>query len=639
MIYLNFIRSKKFIIPLLIFFIGIPLQLVIIYRVEKKAILKEIDSELLEAATNIKYYLGKDYVSKKLNGRSYNKERAVEIFTDLQERAVEQNVDYLYILVKSEDDIVYAALSDYKEELDDSEKAYFWYSLTEAEDDSFDETWSAFDREEPLFLNSSDEWDSYRSVYLTETAPDGTKYIAGADVTITTLNDKIMERIMRIMKMFLIAFPIIISFAHMERENKIIEGEMEKLSTKDTLTGVYNRKHGLKMFKELSEKGMEAEVFIVDIRGLNKINADQGLTTGDRMIKAFAGILKKSVRKSDIVMRLEGDKFMVVLSEFPVESEENMLVNLQGSLNNFNMNNPTNLYIQIIHLFKSYKKGEVEGFIGGMLKDLIAKKRYVSEKDIEMVQEMFESIEEDRFVVHYQPKVNIQTESISYEALIRWDHPEKGLIYPDYFIHVAERSVLINKLTIFVLNESLKAAGRMNTKISVNISPAAFESDLFISEVKEILGKSKYNNLLTFEITEGVAIDDVQNTLEKIKILTEYGVVFSIDDFGTGYSSLGYLEKLPVREVKIDKTFTDNLKLKTINPMIVRFICELGKVMEFDVVIEGVEREEQIWELMKLGGSSFQGYFFDRGHPIDVTIKNRKMCLEKVKIFNDPAGS
>jgi FOG: EAL domain len=218
-------------------------------------------------------------------------------------------------------------------------------------------------------------------------------------------------------------------------------------------------------------------------------------------------------------------------------------------------------------------------------------------------------------VVHYQPKVNIDTrKTSSLEALIRWNKGGK-LISPSVFIPIAEESSLIDDICLFVLEETCAFHVVMKEQdiavpVSVNISPRQFHNADFVDLVEDLLGRYQVApHYLEFEITETTAMKDVEHTLAVMSRLRELGILFSIDDFGTGYSSLGSLNKMPVNTLKIDKQFVDNLDA---NSGIIATIIAISQQMHLNVVAEGVETEEQLLGLGAMGCHEAQGYYFSR---------------------------
>ena len=638
---MNHNTVKRLISPALFLGIGVIIHFLFVFNLERERTLKEMDETLLRAAKNIKFYMGEDYVNSKLQPLSYSKKEAFKKNSDLRIRAEEQGVDYLYLLIKDGEDIRYVALSCTKKELAKDPLAYYWHSFSESGDDSFDETWKAFERSGPAYLESSDMWDTYRSVYIPEKAQDGTEYLAGADITITHLKKILLIRTAKTISGFwifvLFSIPLLLSFSRLKKEKKVYKERVTELSSLDVLTETYNRNTGMEYLKydlgECLRRELPFSICLVDIQNLGYINKRHGLSSGDEVLKTVALLLKDTFRKTDRLVRLEGDKFMAILPGCN-ENTRNILASaLLKRLSAYNKYNRNNHFIKLHYIFREYKDGSGERFTEETLSHLLLKKSHGTAYDTVIQEEMLNGLKNNEFEVFFQPKVHLEEGTLEYEALVRWIHPERGVISPGIFIPQAEKSFLISRLTETVLRRSLLAAERLNTNISVNISPVVFENHNFIREMEKILSESSMSNLITFEITENIAIKDMETTQRKMERLQKYGVRFSIDDFGTGYSSLGYLEKLPIGELKIDKTFIQNIDKHKLNHEIIGFICKVGKLMNFTVIAEGTEEEWQIRELISMGCHSFQGYFFDKPQPLEVIAERREDHLKKMKKF------
>lgn len=229
------------------------------------------------------------------------------------------------------------------------------------------------------------------------------------------------------------------------------------------------------------------------------------------------------------------------------------------------------------------------------------------------------AIENDELVLHYQPKMRLANGRVdSLEALVRWNHPECGIVPPDQFIPLAEHSGLIRPLTGWVIKKALtqgaewKAMG-LDVGISVNLSARSLHDPELTHLIKRCLRDSRMQpSQLTVEITESVIMADPERAMETLTVLTEIGVKVSIDDFGTGYSSLAYLQRLQAHEVKIDKSFVMDLNTNQENGFIVRSVIELGHNLGLDVVAEGVENQATLDILTMLGCDRAQGYYLSR---------------------------
>lgn len=612
--------------PILLAFLGFILYVSFSIILMRKQLLDNIDLQLLNAAENIKYYVGENYVTKDIDKNTYSKKQVIEKSVFLDDIAKKSKIDYLYILVKKENDIYYGLMSDTLEELENHPSAYYWISLKNAKDDSYDFTRKAFDKDEPVFLNSSDIWDRYRSVYLPQISADGTPYIAGADITTSHLRRELLSWTifgsLRTLLFLLLSLPLIVAFIKLKKENLITKKKIINLNELDHLTKTLNRNTGMKILKEIIEKedpeDSPLSICLVDIQNLAYINNKMGIAAGDDFIKITANILASNFRKTDTLIRFESDKFMIILTGCKSECRALLIKNLQNKLAHFNTSNKKNYYLKLHILFCEYKKESTHEFIEKSLQHLNLHKKKQNTSDTLLQGEILDGLSRGEFKTFFQPKVFSKEKRIEFEALIRWFHPENGMIPPDKFIPISEKSFVIHSLTKKVLEDAVNFSQKINSKVSVNISPVVFQNPNFSKEITEVLKTREIAERIILEITEGVALNNFQVAVKKMKELNKIGVDFSIDDFGIGYSSLSYLEKLPISELKIDKSFVRNIHKDKINPLIINFVVELGKISGFKVIAEGVETEDHINTLVSLGCHNFQGYYFDKPQSADI---------------------
>jgi EAL domain-containing protein (putative c-di-GMP-specific phosphodiesterase class I) len=244
--------------------------------------------------------------------------------------------------------------------------------------------------------------------------------------------------------------------------------------------------------------------------------------------------------------------------------------------------------------------------------------------------ELRQGIENDELVLYYQPKIDIKTKKVKgVEALVRWQHPEHGFMSPEEFIPMAERTGLIRLLSVWVLKHALSQAAKwhkqkLKMSISINLSPTTFLDtelpDLIIGLLSQYAIPAKY---VILEITEGSMIKDPDLAMEILTRLSARGLKISIDDFGTGYSSLAYLKKLPVNEVKIDKSFVSDMLKNENDAVIVKSIIDLGHNLNLNVVAEGVENKKIAGRLRTLNCDELQGNFFSKPLSSDEFYKLR----------------
>jgi EAL domain-containing protein (putative c-di-GMP-specific phosphodiesterase class I) len=242
---------------------------------------------------------------------------------------------------------------------------------------------------------------------------------------------------------------------------------------------------------------------------------------------------------------------------------------------------------------------------------------------LQLLQELRLALEHNQFCLHYQPKFDAATgQPVGAEALVRWNHPQRGLLSPDQFIALAEKTGLIIPIGEWVLNEACRqmrdwyAQGFTHWRIAVNLSALQFGHKALVDTVADTLSRHRLPaNCLTLEITETTAMSDADATLGVLHQLAGMGVDLSIDDFGTGYSSLMYLKRLPANEIKIDRGFVRDLEHDRDDAAIISAIVALGKALNLRIVAEGVETVMQQKFLSRLGCSALQGYLLGQPMP------------------------
>ena len=245
-----------------------------------------------------------------------------------------------------------------------------------------------------------------------------------------------------------------------------------------------------------------------------------------------------------------------------------------------------------------------------------ADRRLLLEKELRV------AINQNQFVLFYQPQLDMTGKLRSAEALIRWRHPEKGFISPAEFIPVAEETHLILPIGAFVLEEACRqikvweTSGLDFAHIAINVSSRQFRQPGFVEQVRTAINDNGISvNKLVIELTEGVVIDDIEDTIIKMQDLNALGVLISIDDFGTGYSSLSYLKQLPLGQLKIDRSFIRDISSNTDDAIIVETIIAMAKHLGLEVVAEGVETREQLEFLAEKNCEIYQGYYFSKPLP------------------------
>lgn len=410
-------------------------------------------------------------------------------------------------------------------------------------------------------------------------------------------------------------------------------------TTYDTLTGLPNRILLVDRLEQAintaSFERSKIAILVVDIDRFKDINDTLGHSTGDRVIRQIAQRLRKIIPEPNTVARLGGDEFGIILKKFGTKEDAAEVVQtiketlqvplkLEGVRLDIDASIGITLYpehgkdaqilLQRADVAMYQAKQKHCGFI--MYTTTLDR---CNTRRLTLMGELREAIINNELVAYYQPKIDIKTGKIKeLEALVRWKHKVHGLVQPDDFIPMAEQTGLIKQLTLWILHESLMQCAKWNDegfelRVSVNLSA----NDLMDVELPETITRTlNAHNVppekLLLEITESAVMLDPNRALEVLTNLSTLGVRLSVDDFGTGYSSLSYLSKLPVSELKIDKSFVMGMENNSNNTVIVQATIDLGHNLGLEVVAEGVETASSISLLQPLGCDTLQGYYFTK---------------------------
>jgi diguanylate cyclase (GGDEF)-like protein/PAS domain S-box-containing protein len=417
----------------------------------------------------------------------------------------------------------------------------------------------------------------------------------------------------------------------------------------DALTGLPNRAlfmDHVKMAIQRSRRSgnrLFAALFL-DLDRFKIINDSLGHMVGDQLLVGIAHRLEACLRPGDTVARLGGDEFTILLEDLDsMDDAIDVALRVQEAVTQpFNIGGHevfTTASIGIALSNTGYERAEE------LLRDadtamyrakLLGKKRHVvfdkgmHDRAMELLQietDLRRAIKRKEFFLNYQPIVSLETGKVSsFEALVRWRHPERGLVGPAEFIPVAEETGLIIPLGLWVLNEACRQVREWqklyladeHVTISVNLSSRQFSQADLIEQVSSALRESGLRpGNLKLEITESMVMENIDTAIDMLMQLRGLGVGLSIDDFGTGYSSLSYLHRFPIDTLKIDRSFVTQMTDNTENAEIVRTIVTLARSLDMDVIAEGVETREQLRQLSALGCDYGQGYLFSR--PVDAS--------------------
>jgi diguanylate cyclase (GGDEF)-like protein len=424
-------------------------------------------------------------------------------------------------------------------------------------------------------------------------------------------------------------------------EHRRAEAKIAHLAHHDALTGLANRtlfQTGLDQAIEQAKQGDACAVLCLDLDHFKDVNDTLGHSIGDRLLQAVTERLKAQTRTGDTIARLGGDEFAIIqvglglqpydhagLAQRLIEAltapfdidEHHITVGVSIGIavapGDGSQSGPLLMNADLaLYRAKSDGRGRFRFFEAEM--NAHAQMRRT------LLIDLRRAIEADEFELFYQPKVDIKTRAIAgFEALLRWRHPEQGMIMPDRFITLAEETGLIVPLGEWVLHRACADAAQWPDHIglAVNLSPVQFTSNRLTAAVASALHTSGLAaSRLELEITETVLLRDTEATLTTLHRLHALGVAIALDDFGTGYSSLGYLQRFPFDRVKIDRTFVQSLGKRKESDAIVQSVIALCQALDMATTAEGIETEEQCEILVAAGCNEAQGYLFGRPQPV-----------------------
>ncbi|MDX1223194.1 EAL domain-containing protein [Sinorhizobium medicae] len=425
-------------------------------------------------------------------------------------------------------------------------------------------------------------------------------------------------------------------------ERKRAEDRISFLAHHDALTGLPNRvlfeEQVDGMLEEIRERDQCAVLAFLDLDNFKLINDSLGHAAGDELLKAVAGRMRASVRKADFVVRVGGDEFIILLNGLPKERDI-VLSRIEDIRSAIAM--PLQLQGRSLQVSCSMgvacfpNQGRTAGELLANADMAMYRAKELGRDNIQVFteemaaraherlqwqEELREALAGEEFLLHFQPQMNLGTGRIfAAEALLRWNHPVRGIISPSVFIPLAEETGLIVPIGDWALRAAcrqLKAwqdAGLPPLIISVNVSARQFRERNWASRVAEILKETGLEaRYLELELTESLIMQDVPGAIATMHALEAIGVHLAIDDFGTGYSSLSALKRFPVRRLKIDRSFVTDIPLDADDMAITSAIISLAQKLGLRVIAEGVESEAQVEFLQKAGCDEIQGYFFSR---------------------------
>jgi diguanylate cyclase (GGDEF)-like protein/PAS domain S-box-containing protein len=441
----------------------------------------------------------------------------------------------------------------------------------------------------------------------------------------------------------------ILSFARDVSESKVAEEKIKNLAFYDPLTGLANRRLLLERLMPIGvprpRTNRKRALLFIDLDDFKTLNDTLGHHIGDLLLQEVARRIAGCVRKNDTVGRLGGDEFVIMLEDlseiFEVAAAQAKSVAekilaataLPYALENHDCTSAASIGITVfgedakssnevlqqadiaMYQAKAAGRNTIHFFAPSLQAAVNA--RASAEDDIRR------AIRSGQFVLYYQPQMD-SGRLIGAEALLRWNHPRRGVVFPGEFIPLAEDTGLILSLGTWALEDACKQIASWahhkkteNLTVSVNISVRQMRHPSFVGQVLTTLERTGANPLkLKLELTESLFVENFEEIIAKMSVLRSHGFRFSVDDFGTGFSCLSYLKRLPIDELKIDRTFVHDIVADANSGAIAESIILLGRALGLSVIAEGVETAEQRDALVGLGCSAFQGWLFSQALPV-----------------------
>jgi diguanylate cyclase (GGDEF)-like protein len=390
---------------------------------------------------------------------------------------------------------------------------------------------------------------------------------------------------------------------------------------------------------------------LVSINKFRHINITNGFQVGDALLVEINQRLIQVARKQDLVLRVGSSEFVVVARNIMNEGHATLaavriLSEFEGSLEILDRQLKVNLHVGIA-VYPEHGQNSLE-LLENVESALSASRRSIDSYCIYKEQdgssdatswdigsELMAAIEQDQFELYFQPQIELDSERVcGAEALLRWKHPQRGFVPPDYFIPIAEHSNLIHSITdwtihaaLWLINDWPQSVEPLN--VSVNLSPKVFESEGLIESIIDMATISNVDlDYLTLEVTESALMEDMGGAIRILNQLKEMGVNISIDDFGSGYSSMSYFKSIPANELKVDRSFVTNMLENPMDLHIVRSIIDMAHGFGLKVVAEGIENRESLEFLKTLGCDIGQGYYISE--PLQ-----QEAFIEWLRQYND----
>lgn len=434
------------------------------------------------------------------------------------------------------------------------------------------------------------------------------------------------------------------------RERKAAQHTIQQMAFYDALTGLPNRRFLMEKLQQATASSRrflhQNALLFIDLDNFKLINDSLGHTQGDILLQQVSERIAACLRETDVLARLGGDEFVVLLENLDREPTRaatraelvgekiRSVLNQPAQLNNGEYQVSASIGIALLDaqaditteaLLQQADTAMFQAKAGGrnMIRFFDPEMSNMVLARAKLETEMRAAITLGQFVLYYQPQVDCCGHLMGAEALVRWLHPERGMVPPAEFVPLAEETGLILPLGLWVMEQACRQLARWqampgmdNLSLAVNVSARQFRQKTFVGDVLEVLARSGARpSHLKLELTEGLLLENIEETIDKMTVLQRSGVAFSLDDFGTGYSSLSYLKRLPLNQLKIDQSFVRDILVDPNDAAIAKMVITLAGALGLQVIAEGVETSEQRDFLALQGCNYYQGYFFGRPLP------------------------
>ncbi|SNY90401.1 diguanylate cyclase (GGDEF) domain-containing protein [Cohaesibacter sp. ES.047] len=442
--------------------------------------------------------------------------------------------------------------------------------------------------------------------------------------------------------------------------------QVDEIKRSDSLTGLANRQLFLSsMYERLRSASFQNKPFallIVDIDRFKELDTILGTENGDLLLQEFASRLQHFQNQKFLVARLSGNEFAIILedrgSSASLEERIQILHSYLKQSYRFH-GRPIDITVSGGYVLFPQHGYRADSLLQQAKMALLRAKQegrdqicvFEQRQDVrahidhQLSQEMGKSITQGEFHLHYQPQFCTETgRQTGFEALMRWDHPQRGWVSPGSFIHLAERNGMILPLSEFALWEACRRAAswKQPLRVAVNLSPIQFKKTDLVSTVQRILRETGLSpKRLELEVTESLFIHTSQRTIETLRQLRDMGITIALDDFGTGYSSLSYLSAFPIDKIKIDRSFVSELAQNNGNMAIISAMIGIGKSLDIEILAEGIEDKETLEMLRIAGCQEAQGFLLGRPRDLDaepgfeMTLPEPEIQPSKLKLIKN----